>query len=146
MTEKEELAKVKAEAKAVKEDAAKEKAAAKAEVAALKEAAKVEKEALAKLKAEKQEAEKGKKYQLIARYKIIDEEGDKVKVENKAEGASLEEMLKNFDWPKGMFQLIKTTVKVDGKAVCDEVALAPLVAQKIFGQHDVLLLKKKFGL
>ncbi len=86
------------------------------------------------------------KYELCARYKIIDEDGDKIKIENKSEGESLEELLKNFDWPKGMTKLVKVTVKKDGSEVCEAVALAPHIARLIFENQDVLLLKKKFGL
>ena len=92
------------------------------------------------------ETEKKANYELIARYKIVDEEGDNVKIENKSEGGSLEELLANFDYPKGLFKLVKAVVKKDGKEVCDEIALAPLVARQILENKDVAVFKKKFGL
>ena len=140
----EEGKKAKEELKALKEEASK-KAKAEKEVleANEKAAAKKKKEDEAAAKAE---ANKKVKYNLCVRYKGIDDEGDNVKISLKSEGTSLEELLANLKFPKGLFKLVKASVKKDGKEVCDEIAVAPLVAQDIFERKNVVVFKKKFGL
>ena len=140
----EEGRKAKEELKALKEEASK-KAKAEKEVleANEKAAAKKKKEDEAAAKAE---ANKKVKYNLCVRYKGIDDEGDNVKISLKSEGTSLEELLANLKYPKGLFNLVKASVQKDGKEVCDEIAIAPLVAQDIFERKNVVVFKKKFGL
>ena len=143
MTEKEELVKAKAEAKEAKEEVAKAKAEAeKVKVAAKAEVEKAAKEAKIKIETEKSK----RKYQLVARYRGIDKEGDKIKIVNESEGASLQDVLDNFDYPKGMVALVKLTVKKDGNEVCPEIALAPHRARQILEGKDIVVFKKAFGL
>ena len=49
------------------------------------------------VKETKAEVKEKTKYELCITYKIVDEDGDKVKIENKSEGASLEELIRCLD-------------------------------------------------
>src|SRR3990167_2463626 len=92
---------------------------------------------------EKEVKEKKEKLSLVAKYKVVDLDGNKEILSFRSEGDSTKELLANLDFTKGINVLVNVEVKRGKKEF--QRALAPHKARQILEHKNVQIFDSLFN-